>query len=394
MRIRKLTFRDWLYLSAMIIIFPPGVIQAYSDLYSISLWIKCAVAIIFFAYFLFYKKNNNYINLIVLFYGIQVLSTAINNPEYLIESIREALCSLAIIFSLYWMIIERKKIALADLNILLQSYIILNFLFLLYNPEFFGKFQSLRLYQNNYFLGIKNQIALVLVPMTSFVIVYNFRKKLRKDFWSLIIISISFITEILIDSSTGIVAMAVMLFLYLFIGEEKKNIIFTQRIIFLFIVFNIALICLQTILSIPIIQEFIIGVLHRDVSLSNRTGIWERALLKFKEHPVLGFGRQLNKNMITFLAINEWDHSTTYSAHNVMLQTLLESGVLGYIPLLSVGRMLMKRTSKKESMFYSIVNIGLAAILTSFLTEAYDLTYFFAISIFLLFGNEKYDTIS
>lgn len=393
MTVRLLTLRDWLYIAIMIIIFPPGVVQAYTELYSFSLWIKCAVAILFFLYFILYRKTDWYINLIILFYTIQILSTLINNTDYLIESVREALCSMAIIFALYWIIKERKERILADLNILLQSYILLNFLLLLYNPEFFKGFQGSLLYQNNYFLGIKNQIALVLAPMTAFVIIYNFRQKGRKDLWSLIIIGISFTTEVLIDSSTGFIAFAFMLFLYVIVGEKSYKIMTTKKIISIFIIFNIALIFLQTILSIPAIQEFIIGILHRDVSLSNRTAIWGRALLRFKEHPVLGLGRQENKNMITFFAMNEWDHSTTYSTHNVMLQTLLESGLMGYIPLANIGLALVKKASTNKSMFYTVTNIGIATILISFLTEAYDLTYFFAISSFLLFSADKYNNL-
>ena len=80
---------------------------------------------------------------------------------------------------------------------------------------------------------------------------------------------------------------------------------------------------------------------------------------------------------MTFYAINQWDVDTSYSAHNVLIQTLVESGIIGIIPII----VLFVVVARKYWCIYDdrmrIVLISVMAIMFTFLTEAYDLTYLF-----------------
>lgn len=384
MKIKILKLKDWLNIVVLVILFPPGVIQAYASVYSVSLMIKCVLAAVLIFMVYAKKKNNIFITAVMAFYLIQVLATIVHNSGYTIVSIREALCSLAIVLGAHWIFCHKKEIWMRDLNILLTFYIIVNCFLTIIAPNFFNSYQGSRLIQNNYFLGIKNQVALVLIPITAYVMIYNFKEKQKRDVFTLIILFMAFISEYIIDSSTGFISMAVMIILYIFSGKHGEKLLNAKTLIIVFLVLNVILIFMQAILTIPSIQRFIVSILHRDVTLSNRTTIWAQAILRFKESPIMGLGRQENKSMILFAAINVWDTSSSYSAHNTLLQTLLESGFLGVIPLIVAIISLVKCDRRYASKITLVSCIGLAGIMVSFLAEAYDLTYFFALGCFII----------
>lgn len=378
MKIKLLGLKDYIWLFMMILIFPPSFIQVYSSIYRINLIIQCVVAVLLGTIIIIRKKYDMYFIFIVLFYCIQLMSTLVQNNVYALSAFREILCALSIIFSVFYIIKTRKKRVLDNLNILLTVYIFLNFILTLVAPDMFGVYES-RITQSLYFLGVKNQMALVLVPMLAYIMVYRYWKFQKKDIVTFVILGMGLITEYVIDSSTGYISVFLMMVIYVLYGRLNRKVFQFRNIMLGYFFANILLIFLQVILETTFIRNVVESVLHRDITFSNRTAIWAQALLRFTEAPWVGLGRQEGKQMITFGAMNIWDTASHFSTHNTFLQTMLESGVIGLIPLIVVFILLVRKNKEFFCDLNCVIVLGISGLLVTFLAEAYDWTYFFAL---------------
>lgn len=378
MKVERITLNDIFYLFVIAIVIIPGFITVYTPIYRIGLLIQCIVAILGMIWMLLKCdfRQHLYYWLIVLFYGMQVLSTLIKNTEYFAVGLREVLCSIGIVSIVYIFVIQHNKRALKNLSRLFVLYILLGFVQIAFAKNIFPQTIG-RITQNIYFLGVQNQIAQQLVPMLGFVVVFSFLKKSKRSIGIFILMILSILTEGISGSSTGLLATILLFILYLLYNTWIEKKLSVANVSIGYVGINLIFIFVQSVISIPFIANFIQNVLKKDITFSNRTVIWSKALLNFVSSPFWGMGRQEGKSVMTFYAINQWDVDTSYSAHNVLIQTLVESGIIGIIPII----VLFVVVARKYRCIYDdrmrIVLISVMAIMFTFLTEAYDLTYLF-----------------
>ena len=115
-------------------------------------------------------------------------------------------------------------------------------------------------------------------------------------------------------------------------------------------------------------RETIAGALGRDVTLTTRTEIWERAL-ELKTNPLLGSGF-----FSTWLApeaasmVKEWGGLA--HAHNGYLETYLNSGAIGVLLLLAVlvsaGKNAKRQLYQRSTAGYLFISLFLAALLYNY----------------------------
>lgn len=389
MKIRIFDVKDWMYVFFTIMLIPPAFIQGNSLLFKYSLMYQCIIACIMIMIIIAKKMFEPYILCVFMFYSIQIIATVVRNGTYSLNSIRESLCALAIICTFFLFIKTKNIKALKDINVVFSLYIVINFLFVFLKPDFFGVYDSLRLEQNMYFLGIKNQMALILVPCLAYVVTINYLKKNKRDILTFILLFLGFLTEYKIDSGTGYISIICIMLCYIFYSEKTEKVFSAKNILIIYIILNIIIVFSQMLLDFTAAGDLVESIFHRDITFSNRTTIWAKAILRFKETPWIGLGRQANKNMVKFNAISIWDTSSQYSAHNTLLQTLLESGIIGIVPVFMIFSLLMKGDKIYSEKILNISLIGIAGVLVTFLTEAYDLTYFFVLA-YLAIGIEAY----
>jgi O-antigen ligase len=117
----------------------------------------------------------------------------------------------------------------------------------------------------------------------------------------------------------------------------------------------------------------IVGILYKNLTLTNRTVIWDNALGSIKKRPLLGYGVQNTVNLFyTYIfrfgkpAVNSW-----LSAHNQVLQTLYESGIVSMIPIMLLIIIALKRLddNKKNKMYPAMV-AGIIGLSVSLMAEA------------------------
>lgn len=173
-----------------------------------------------------------------------------------------------------------------------------------------------------YFLGMDNQATpLIIIALVLMVIYYYQKGTITLSMY--IYAAVILLNTLLMGSATCIAGVIVfVLFLILSnVNDQVFNIrtavIMVIAIYFLFVVFR----------AQDLFKFFIVHVLQRDVGLSARTGIWDKAIEMVKERPFIGYGCK------TFATLIGDRH-----AHNMYLQIMLQSGLFGFAFMLNYVR--------------------------------------------------------
>ena len=288
---------------------------------------------------------------------------------------------------------KRNRAALLNFSRLFKIYIFIHFAQVFFFPNIFPENQGSLITQEIYFLGIRNQIGQQLIPMTSIVMIISYMKEKKRSPLIFVLGFLAIITSIKTNSSTGIIAIIVLYMLYCLFGIIPNSVINIKNTSIGYIVGNVLLVFGQVISNIPIVANIIQRYFGKDASFSNRTVIWVRSYENFKNSYLLGIGRHQGKSVMTFHAQNQYDKDTSYSAHNVLLQTIVESGIIGLIPIAILIVITINRSSRCRNQNYLLmIVIGIIAVMVTFLMEAYDLTYFLILLGFI-FNIDKMESI-
>lgn len=392
--VERIKIRDFIYLIFLSVVFFPSFFTGYHEIYRLLLFTQAFIAIALIGYNLInIKKRDVYLWLCIAFYVIQSLSTFCCNRDYFVEGLRESLCSLCLILLVHLFVVRKNRAGLVNLARLFSIYVILHFLQVMFFPDVFPKNEGMLLTQNIFFLGIRNQVAQQLIPMTGIIFIIFYMKKERRSLFALIVGVLAILASIQTKSSTCIVAVSFLVLLYVIVGVLPERIVNIKNVGIGYVVINILLVFTQAVSNLPVVANLLQRFFGKDASFSNRTMIWLSAFNNFKESPLLGIGRRSGKAVMTFKAVNEYDTDASYSAHNALLQTIVESGILGLIPLVLIVLFAIKNASlcvnKKH---LTVILIGVIAVMVSFLMEAYDLPYFLILIGFVNNIKELYQT--
>lgn len=171
------------------------------------------------------------------------------------------------------------------------------------------------------FLGIDNYLAPILIP---YMFLVSLRASMRygKLNWTAYgLIIVSSISILLIWAATGMMGLAVALVFLLFFYQRRCQTLFSGLTAMLSgfgIFFGVVLFRLQNLFAF-----FIEGVLHKGLSFTGRTEIWDEAVRMFLKKPWLGYGyAQYGK-------IYRLRKGKYYHGHNIFLEIAVEGGILG-----------------------------------------------------------------
>ena len=149
--------------------------------------------------------------------------------------------------------------------------------------------------------------------------------------------------------------LAVTLIFLLFFYERRLQILFnftTSFAVGVGLFFSIVLFRLQNLFAF-----FIEGVLHKGLSFTGRTDIWDKAIEMILESPFLGYGiAQSGK-------VYRLSKGKYYHAHNAFLEILVEGGVFALIAFLMMleraGRQLLIH---RRHPYACLLSAGLMAV--------------------------------
>ncbi len=308
-------------------------------------------------------KNGTFskiIGYILLFLFTMFLSSIINSQS-LLNIISFVFHVFVLCLVVDYGISNDTKLFLNSFEMLLSILICVNFLTVITYPE--GMYINNLGFRYNWLLGYKNSHISYVMPaiFISFINSYYTFNKLKLR--NILLLIISIISTIMVDNSTGLFALSLIsCFLLLSkLFKKRKNIlnIFSYSIINISLFFGIVIARVQNYFS-----TIIVDVLHRDLTFTGRTYIWDKVLLMIQRSKIFGYGKTFQYT------------DTIVSSHNQILEILYKNGILGLIGYLLVVfnsfRELWKYREYKVVQFMSFIMFTYFVMM---LTEAYSHEY-------------------
>lgn len=210
-----------------------------------------------------------------------------------------------------------------------------------------------------FFWGLDNTHALFILPLLGLTALYAGYK--QWPLWAQILLLALFSASICITwAATAVMGMAAFWAAFL-LGRTRKGYlvgnvgVYYALIALLFLV----LVVLRMTEKFSFIIE---DILHKDVTLSNRTVVWANALAAIGERPWLGYGRLFNEAAAPVIGFSH--------CHNVFLQAAFETGIGGlavYLATLGVLVRPLWRTRKSRSGY--LLAAALFALLVDYTAE-------------------------
>lgn len=246
-------------------------------------------------------------------------------------------------------------------SILLTFFVTINALLLPFSQELYGEYR--------YFFGNRNG---VMIPcLFSVVISYiacSYSGKNKKLFYyNLLIGTLNIVWG---GSSGGLLSWSAFILLYflpvLKTMLSKVGLLGATTLI----------ICAEIGIVVFRFQNFfafiIEDIMHKSLTLTHRTLIWDKVLPEILRHPMIGYGVQKDTNLFTIHYMeNNALRTSTFSTHNELLRILYEQGFLSLIILIAILLIcwVTSHPFRRNPDIY-LLYIALIALLIQMITEA------------------------
>lgn len=363
------TMPTWGYILLVIPFFKPavlGVLQGTDALETIfDLWrlLSAAVILLLYGYSLVFERRKPTMVMagMWIYLGFIVLSTLLR------QSGLWSIANYAVTILTFCMLLELSlragpETALDMLVLPMTVLVLANFALMCIYPTALCTGGGYN-YRYN-FLGIDNFLAPILVPYTFLVALRSTLKTGGLDLFAYAMMVVSCISIMLIWAATGLMGIALCLVFLLFFYQKRGQRLFnfvTAMLVSFGLFYGVVVFRLQDLFAF-----FIEGVLHKGLSFTGRTDIWDEALRLFLLSPLLGYGYTASGKVYR-LVKNKY-----YHAHNAFLEILVEGG-LGAMG----GYLLMLAGAGKQLMIYRkhdyacLISAGLMASFLMMSMESY-----------------------
>ena len=325
-------------------------------------------------------------------YGCLFLATVIRggNLRILIGSAYPvlALNALSILMCLNFASAKKYVKVLADFFCVVAT---INLVFMIVAPKLFLNAEVSK--GNVFFMGLENHLGYPCV-VGMFLVLMN--DILNQEKWKVQWYAIVYALTMVLNFSVGSMMGAMVLFCYMAIPPIKKlfgklDFIFFAGLVGILL---LVLVCFnEAVLGFAPIRFVLEDVLGKDITLSNRTIIWDVVAEKVLARPVFGYGIGDTGNLFTITTID--GKTATFSAHNQFLQTWYEGGtltMLAFVGFLLAGSIMLKKSSDRRIAMYT--SLVACVLLIMLLTEApgFDSLYFvvvLGVSVAMCMDREK-----
>lgn len=347
----------------------------------------CNVFLILFSIVIYYSYFSKFHlskiqKVLFLFLGASLISTIFVSHD--ISSWIKYFIKISSI-SLYTEVLVKKdlEVFLKTLSVLLYAMITVTFITTIIWPKGIFGFELL-------FLGYDNSTIVLLILGAMFVLfscLYFYIKQKNNKF--LLIGIIPFIMTVCIYLITwsvgaliGCIIIIIFLVAYLIMKKYKIDSYLYKYLNLKYLFW----ICLFLFLGVVVfgIQKYfsfiIVDIFHKDLTITNRTYIWESCFVMIKKFPIFGTGIL---NFDIRLATQG-----IYHAHSNFLNVILESGFLGFILYLLLWLTVIKSiNSSSNNILKLIVSVSLFSFLVMTTIDVIDnseLVYVFLVLGFYL----------
>lgn len=361
MKINKKCFYNNILLLFLIIpFFKPDIVVSYSKLnYIFTAWQLVSFVCICILYF--QKPKVSKLVILFLLYYFIVLVATLKSGGNITKWISN--------FTLYLgsiMIIEKciKKDKMEILKILTIIFYILtigNTLSFVIFPQ--GLAQTEILKSPIYMLGIDNRFAFTYIPGLCIIGIYDLIKNNKITKITIIYFIMTFVTLIYFWSAGALLVESLFLIYYIFIYKAKIK-ISPNRYFWVAVISFIALVFFRIQ---DIFAFLIVDILHKDLTLSDRTIIWDKVINIIQQNNLIGIGIRESNDMINMIS--------AFHSHCDFLNILLQSGYLGlgtYLIILNRGFNSLKKF--KSNNVAQLIAFSIGALLIMLLVDTFDIT--------------------
>jgi O-antigen ligase len=216
-----------------------------------------------------------------------------------------------------------------------------------------------------YFLSGENVSYPIILSFSVFICMLNYYKKGKITLFSYAIIAFVSSAYFYVWSATAVVVSAFFLVVMIF-----YKLLFRQKLFNYFTLLTaitIVFILLVVFTQVDFLKTIIVNILKKDLSLTGRISIWEISKDFISRKPFIGYG---NGDIDTFIRLANINHT-----HNIVLEILYKSGLLGLIAYIVMLIITGLNLSKNKTFFSSIISLGIFIYLLNSMMDYYNSVY-------------------
>lgn len=345
----------------------PGIVPTLYK-YSSFLAACCIYAKIFFYSEIRIAKH---IWVFIPFWASYILSTVLGSIATLPRMIFNAYILFSLVLFIYMNLKRTPELIMKLLSYIYGGFIFMNMVLDFIFPQGLYKTAS---YHSAHLLGDDNAIVFVALPGLAIMICYSIMKygKITWPVWAEV--AITEITLLKLWSVSAMVMVTMFIFMLLYVLKIGN---ISGKLLFAGIVLAIVLVMFG--LTNHYVQSFIVNVLHKDVTLSNRTVIWAMAFKEVKLHPILGYGGYYEAGRFHIGILY------TYSSHTPYMQLLLDGGIVLFLSFFIIPVAAFRKLDRcKGNVFLGILSCAMACMMINYITEQVRFFHLFLLAAIMM----------
>lgn len=329
-------------------------------------------------YILNFKLSKSSISLLVFFIFI-FISTLIGSTTSIDVLIKSFTKVFAIAFFLDWTIKYNPKNIIKGVYYALYVVVFINFITILMYPN--GMYAGS--YQFNWFLGYDNTHIFWYIPALTLSLINLKIENKKISLESLILfLAISYSVYYCFSANSVVAYTLFLIFLFTMKYTEKIEWMNSKTYFFIFITLFVLFVVLRVQ---NIFSWLIVGILHKDLTFTGRTIVWDNTIQQIKNNWLWGYGMEKPLVISHRLGNAHYVH-----AHNTILDVLYKGGMIAIIPFFVYIYMSILELYKKQySKIVKIISFAIFSLLIMMLFEARETAFGFYI-LFTIAYNVKY----
>lgn len=296
----------------------------------------------------------------ILVYIIIWLITTIVNQQSIINYLKEVVVVVSLLFIIEYSFRQNKQKYMFDVIAHILFYeLLINLVCLIVFPNGVWKTVSMYGLEAQYtFLGLKNQVTPIIIFSITVLFIKIYKNNFKFNRFCIIFANIILFNILIMKSATGILGVISIIIFY-FIGVKNNKIMNIKTISILCFVLFLAIVVFKIQ---NLFDFFIVDILHKDLTLSNRVGIWDNTIYMIKESILLGYGHGTLSNVVK-----------DRNAHNFYLQILIQTGILGFLAYVNIFIVSIRKCYFNAHLSSSkIISACLGGFMICCITEVYS----------------------
>ncbi len=289
---------------------------------------------------------------VLLYRSIFLISNIINksDSDTYVEWAKVTIWIIAVIVYFSTLVIEKKSVCINWLRKFMFFMILVQVITQIVLPNGIASMSNGVWSDGIGFIDVDNRLALFYILAVYIDGIYQIKKyNAIKKYTMLLMCTLSLVVA---WSGSGLCAIAILIIYYLFSNRR-----YVQKIVsgyWIFLVYILFVLMFVVIQWITPFSNIIVNVLHKDLTLGNRTAIWLYYIAMILKQPFWGYGTETN-GVYYSNWMGEW------YAHDQVLDICVQGGIIALIVFALLIVYVKNKVNKNNS--YAIIGLNSICIL-------------------------------